>query len=59
MIGGNGHIFRASNERNARAFVAEREIFASKGLSRLPKSLAGRIILFVLLAAAVLTLVLV
>ncbi|PSK92397.1 hypothetical protein CLV30_13212 [Haloactinopolyspora alba] len=55
--GGNGHMFRASNERNARAFVAEQESLTSTG-SRLPKSVAGRVILFVLLAAAVAALVL-
>ncbi|PSL03129.1 hypothetical protein CLV30_10841 [Haloactinopolyspora alba] len=57
MTGGNGHMFRTKDERNARAFMAERETFPSKRSSRLPKSWAGRVVVFVLLAAAVVALV--
>ncbi|SNR61592.1 hypothetical protein SAMN06265360_11230 [Haloechinothrix alba] len=60
MFPGNGHIFRTSNERNARTFLAEREMFGPKASQRLPGSPAGRVafVVLVLLAAVVLVLAL-
>lgn len=60
MIGGgapNGHAFRASNDRNARAFIAEKKQF-KRAPERLPKTRFGRIALLVVMAAVVLVVVL-
>lgn len=50
--GGNGHQFRASNDRNAAAFLQEQETGAQHA-RRLPQSRTGKI----LLALAVIALV--